>query len=41
MLEEIFGKKFSYFVDFTIVVTYLGYLTVYISIYGDYMFMFI
>lgn len=41
MLEEIFGRKFAYFIDGTIALTYLGYLTVYTSIYADYMQMFI
>jgi len=40
-MEDIFGRKAAYVIDFCVAFSYLGYLTVFVSIFSDYINQFI
>ena len=41
MMENIFGKWFAYVIDFAIAFIFIGFLICYISVFADYVQMFI
>jgi len=41
MMQEIFGVKFAYILDFCIALSNFGYLIIYITIFADYLLAFI
>lgn len=41
MMEHIFGKWFAYVIDFAIAFIFIGFLICYISVFADYIQMFI